>query len=84
MKKPINTEVIYNGSEIYIERETEKAYFMFFENLNFGKLNPMKPHTEFWCPKSTWENQDNFIKEDVAGKLTGNLIFKFPNWIKTN
>ena len=63
---PYNTEVVMNGfnnQEIYILKETEKAFLLCYTKIVRRGTSMVSDHKEisFWCPKSVWYNDRNFI-----------------------
>lgn len=62
---PYNTEVVMNGfnnQEIYILKETEKAFLLCYSKIVKRGTSMVSDHKEFsfWCPKSVWFNDRNF------------------------
>lgn len=83
---PYNTEVImegFNNQEIYILKETEKAFLMSYTKLVKRGTSMINDHKEltFWCPKSVWFNDENF--ENFGDHYDGinPVIFKAPYFL---
>ena len=86
---PYNTEVIFNGfntKEIYIIKETEKAFLMSVSKSVQKGTSNLREYKEFtfWCPKSVWFNDDNFNTIYSDGYLSETVYFNCPYYLIKN
>ena len=84
---PYNAEVVmsgFNNQEIYILKETEKAFFMCYTKMVRRGTSMVNDHKEitFWCPKSVWFNDDNFTNSGEMHDSSKPIIFNPPYFIK--
>lgn len=83
---PYNTEVKMNGfnnEDIFILKETEKAFFMCYNKIIRRGTSMINDHKEitFWCPKSVWFNDKNFTNEGQLHNPNKPVIFNPPYFI---
>jgi hypothetical protein len=81
---PYNTEVImsgFNNQEIYIIEETEKAFLMCYEKKIKRGMTIDRKEITFWCPKSVWFNDKNFINSGNTHDSSKPVTFKAPFFV---
>ena len=83
---PYNTGVVMNGfnnQEIYIIKETEKAFLLCYTKIVRRGTSMVNDHVEktLWCPKSVWFNEDNFSNVGPSQDPTMPVVFNAPYFI---
>lgn len=83
---PFNTEVVmdgFNNGEISILKETPKAFLMCYTKTVRRGTSMVSDHKEFtfWCPKSVWFNDDNFVNAGQMHDSSKPVIFKPPYFL---
>ena len=85
---PYHTEVVMNGfgnGEIVILKETEKAFQMSYaQKVRRGTSKVLdREEFVFWCPKSVWFNDNNFVNaNDSYIESNGPVVFNPPYFLK--
>ena len=76
-KTSIYIEQFGDVSELRILKETDKALFMVYDVLHFGKET--NKIIGFWLPKSIWSKKNNYYNSNSKNFK----CFKIPFFIKT-